>query len=221
MENNVQQDGSQPITYNHRNKILLPVGMLLLALLSGIIGYIIGTKEGSIKKLVTENTKTVYQQPRNTTLQPTNIPITISPTMSTIDWKTLVDSIDGISFKYPNNWTYTTGPNGVISFEFNPIGTKKPQIAFVVGAFFYEHAYADALHANLYGDTNITQQPITIAGLHGQRQEGFANPEKKEIDGVYILNKDGKAIEFTYTNYNGQNYGQYAEKMMDSLVFSK
>lgn len=146
---------------------------------------------------------------------PSSTPLAIS------NWVRYLDSDAGVVFNMPSGWAYFNPPNADQEAEqsvvaFKPAHTTLEETggnAYCVAASLLISDYQSELQ-RLSGDGKYEQEPITMGNgtwIHFSASDA----------GYYLLNKDGKAIEFGYLTINGRDYGQVAEQMVKSLVFLK
>ena len=146
-----------------------------------------------------------------------HFPTAPTEAIDTSNWVTYGDIDDGVAFKYPAGWEYHTPPSaGPAVVTFKPAQTKLQDMGG------NEYCIEATLLVNDY-QTELQRLPIPFDGKFEIGPISFGNLSgvhlRDETSGRYLLNKDGKAIEFSYLIINGRDYGQEAEQMAQSLVF--
>lgn len=200
-------------------KILLSIlGVIIVLCLMGG-SYYLGTQKNAT---IVSYQKTAVVPTKSVTVVPTSF-ATSTPDL-TANWKTYTDASNGLSIKYPENWSYDTsllanlktvvfGPGNYRI----PLQTEsRPPIALTKKGEQYDAVvkqYVDSWRSK-------NQQSITIDGLSGIFISGTntqPGPGQGFSGGAYILNQNGTAIAFSYNVINGVDYKDIAQQMMQTL----
>ena len=136
--------------------------------------------------------------------------------LDTSNWVYYFDPDTRVKFNYPNGWEYRQPSAGHAVVTFKPVQARLEDMGgkeYCVEAALLVNDYQSELQRiPIPYDGKFEVKPITIANLPGIH---FRAADY----GEYMLNKNGKALQFNYLIINGKDHGQEAEQMAESLVF--
>ena len=144
-----------------------------------------------------------------------HFPSTYTVPLDTSNWVSYFDPNSRARFPFPSEWEYHLSANSsVVAFKPAHIGFLDMEgnqwcvnVALGVNDFQTE---LQRLPIPYNGRFEL--EPIHSGGLSGVHY-------RDQTFGVYLLNKDGKALQFNYMIINGHDYSRETEQMVKSLVF--
>ena len=231
MDPNAQQI-QQPVVPQPVQKIS-PLHKIVLSALGvvivlGLIGgaYYLGAQKNAAN---VSNEKTAVVPATPISVAPTNV---ATPTADpTANWKVYSDASNGLSIKYPSDWSYDktflTTENFVAfgqgsNYKVPPQTSVPPLIALTANGGNYDARVKQTINN---GIVNQNQQAITVDGLSGIFVSGTdtqPGPGQGLSTGAFILDKNGIAIELNYNIYPGNNISvgelkNIAQQMIQTL----
>lgn len=140
----------------------------------------------------------------------------LSAPLDTGNWKTYTNALLNISFQYPNTWEIqqpkaasSVDPASTVSFA--PLGGGNIP-AYTVRVTFLVSPYQEVINkypADYPNQSNVTAG--TLKGVHFNADD----------EGIFVYNKNGKALEFFYAISEEKNYQLEVEQMIQTLSFSQ
>jgi len=182
------------------------VVIIMALVIIGLLGFVF--YQNFIQKKTVEGTDTTTSKASTSTPAATTPPaINSDPTAG---WKTYSDTtIVHASFKYPSDWTLTSGVNSVDikSPDFNAerdyTGISSGSVLSIVFGDKKQNPYPSSLDEEVTSNSGTAKQNITLGGVSAVE---YKYPTEEEQN-------NGLAV---YAVYNGNTYGMYQMYKLNS-----
>ncbi len=216
-----------PDKNHHKRIILYTIGVLLLLIIGGGIGYLCALNSSLSPHSSYEQNNGRIIPPQNLMASPPNPPITTTPhsSMDTSGWKTFSNPKYDFEFSYPANLDLKEYPNRVNLYNNNSInGSNYINIGIVEKKIPTTQSLKDLIQQDTYMDLpsghkgSIIQEPLTPYPFGQYEAYTFSGGTKENDKYIYVRNGTTVVI-FSATGFQtGSSYSKNELTILNRLI---